>query len=169
MRIRVRRSFARKRAGQAGAVRTAKEQAVEPVRCRCMTGWASELEHHFQGLRSPGRRRPRLLPSAYRLSARFVQRPRPLQAGACGCGHPPAAVPRSSAYVRHADGGCRCAAADAAGVDGAPGLQDDADLRRLPPRIGRRADRAGFVAYCGPKLSDQVSSDDLTPPNRAGS
>src|SRR5262249_11189506 len=79
----------------------------------------------------PGRRRPRLLPPEPRDAARRIGPTEALQAGH-EAGWPPARpCPRPASHVRYPDGRAGGTDADAPGVDGAPGLQDDADLRGL--------------------------------------
>ena len=126
-RVRVRRSYTR---GRGGAVRKAEVAALKPG--------GADARPRRRGARAP---LPALAPSrATTTSSSPTRRPAARSTPRrCASGSrrrssgrgPAGPLPRPAPHLRDPDGGGRRAAADAAGVDGPPRLQDDDDLRRL--------------------------------------
>jgi len=108
-----------------------KDEARQPQRPACRSArWGTRAP--LPDERVPGRRRPRVLPSAARHGDGPQRAREAVQEGVEGGVGPGGSVPRSASHVWDEDGCGWGAAPDVAGVDGAPGLRDDVDLRGLP-------------------------------------
>ena len=147
MRVRVRRSYARKRAGreaQFGRPKSKRSSRSVPMHDRV----GQELERHFQRSAYQGDDDLVFCHPAHRWSARSLQGAEALQGGTRRRRGSAGAFPRSTTHLRHPDGGGRGADADPAGVARPPRHQDDDDLRRLPGlRAGARAGGAGVRGH----------------------
>lgn len=141
--IRVRRNYTR---GHWGAPKSRRSSRAVPMIART----AGALDR-FKSLAVPGGRRLGLRAPGSRLGPRRLEAPQALQEDARVGWSPAGALPRPAAHVRHPGRRVRRATADAAGVDGPPGLQDHADLRRLRAARGRAADDGAGVHRIHPR------------------
>ena len=118
-------------------VRAAEVEALVAP-CRWPTGSRASSSATSRRSDFAGRRRPRLRPSGLRHPARRARGYASASSRTSRARGKRRSLPRPAPHLRHAHGRRRHAAADAAGVDGPPRLQDDADLRRLPA-VGARS------------------------------
>ena len=140
--VRVRRSFSR---GQYTTPKSRRSVRAVPMPDRV----AAELARHSHAVDVPARRRAGLRAPAQRPTVRREQDARALQGGARTSGPTTAALPRPPPHLRHAHGRGGRAAAHAAGLDGAPRLQDDRGLRGFRSRpVARRGVGRARVRLC---------------------
>ena len=138
-RVRVRRNFVR---GTFGTPEVQALLAEHPPGRRCRPRARAAVP----ALELPVRRGSRVRASAQRQANGPLAAAQAVQGRAQARRRPRTEVPRLEAYLRDADGRRGCADAHAAGVDGAPRLQDHADLRRL--RAGRQRGRTRQRRLC---------------------